>query len=375
MVPDAFEIETQPAGEDLTLVELRGILGARHAGELRRALGEAMRGSQRVRIDLQGIDFLDGGSAAVLADTWCARREAGVKIDFVGASDAVGAVLALYTARAPRHCTTTAPRHVAIFEHVGEAALSVLQLAREGLSFIGASSRSALRALRRPRSINWDDVPSLAERMGADGLPIVLLILGLVGLTTGYQAAIQLRKFGADVFISDLVGLSIARELGPLMTAIVLAGRTGAALAAELGTMRVSEEIDALRTLNLDPYRFLVFPRVIALVVMTPLLVLLADIVGIAAGGIVAVFQLELTARGYAAGVQDAVEAWDVGGGLLKSVVFGALIALIGCERGLSARGGAAGVGRATTSAVVLILFALIAVDSIFAVLFDYLGI
>src|SRR5262249_25812783 len=223
-------------------------------------------------------------------------------------------------------------------------------------------------------SANGSAAARLMERAGADGLPIVLLISFLVGLVTGFQAAIQLKQFGANIFVADLVALSITRELGPLMTAIILAGRSGAAFAAELGTMRVSEEVDALFTLGLDPYRFLVLPRVLALLVAAPLLTFLADVCGILGGLLVALLTLDLTVNSYLRETQSALELWDVGSGLVKSVAFGLVLGLIACQRGLAASGGAEGVGRATTSAVVTSLVAIVLTDAIFTVLFNAFG-
>jgi phospholipid/cholesterol/gamma-HCH transport system permease protein len=216
-------------------------------------------------------------------------------------------------------------------------------------------------------------------RAGVDALPIIILINFLVGLVVGFQAAVQLEQVGADILIADLVVLSVVRELGPLMTAIVVAGRSGAAYAAELGTMKVSEEIDALETLRLDPYRFLVLPRLIALVVMVPMLTLVADVVGALGGLVVAVFAMDLTVAAYLTeshfALVDLGSGHHVSSGLVKSVFFGAAIALIACQRGLVTQGGAAGVGRSTTSAVVTTLFVLILVDAGFTILghvFDF---
>src|SRR4029077_5855757 len=199
--------------------------------------------------------------------------------------------------------------------------------------------------LRRPRSVNWRDVPRFMERAGADGIPIVVMINFLVGVVTAFQAAVQLKQFGANIFVADLVGLSITRELAPLMTAIIVAGRSGAAFSAELGTMRVSEGIDALRTLGLDPYGFLVLPRVLTLVLVLPLLTILADVIGIAGGLLVAMLGLDITANAYLVETQKAVGLWDVFSGCLKTMFFGLAIALIACQRGLAVRGGAEGVG------------------------------
>jgi len=193
-------------------------------------------------------------------------------------------------------------------------------------------------------------------------------------MVTAFQAIVQLRQFGADIFVADLVALSVARELGPLMTAIIVAGRSGAAFSAELGTMAVSEEIDALRTLGLSPYGYLVYPRLIALLVVVPMLALVGDVCGILGGVFVSMLRLDITLSAYLQRTQQVLDLWDVGSGILKSVVFGWAIALVACQRGLATRGGAAGVGVSTTAAVVASLFALVVIDALFTVIFNLYG-
>jgi phospholipid/cholesterol/gamma-HCH transport system permease protein len=189
-----------------------------------------------------------------------------------------------------------------------------------------------------------------------------------------YQSALQLRQFGASIYVADLVGVSMTRELGPLMTAIILCGRTGAAFSAELGTMKVSEEVDALRTLGFLPLPYLVMPRILGLMAVAPLLTLLADAIGITGGLVVGSTMLDITPRAYWVETLSAVKPWDIWSGSLKSVVFAGAIALIACQQGLATSGGAEGVGRRTTSAVVSILFMLILLDAVFTVLFGALG-
>jgi phospholipid/cholesterol/gamma-HCH transport system permease protein len=225
--------------------------------------------------------------------------------------------------------------------------------------------------LREPRTIPWRDVLRVMERTGADALPIVGLISFLVGLVSAFQGAITLHQYGADIFVADGVAIGVTRELGPLMVAIVGAGRSGAAFAAELGTMRVSEEVDALRTLGLDPYRHLVFPRLLALTLMLPLLTVLGNFFAIAGGFVVGVGSLDITFGAWARETQNALTFAHVGSGLLKSFFFGAAIALVACQWGLATRGGAEGVGRSTTSAVVTSLFFLVIIDAAFTVLFN----
>jgi phospholipid/cholesterol/gamma-HCH transport system permease protein len=228
--------------------------------------------------------------------------------------------------------------------------------------------------VRQPRTVHLADLGSLIERAGSDGIPIVLLINFLVGAILGLQGAIQLHRFGGDYFLANLVGLSIVRELGPLMTAILVTGRSGAAYAAELGTMTVNEEIDALRTLGQDPQRFLVFPRVLALTFVLPILTILGDLLGTLGGLAIAVTYLQQPSVVYLQSLQQAVGLDDVATGLLKSVAFAVAIGLISCQRGLATRGGAAGVGRSTTSAVVVVIFVIIALDAVFTWVFSMLG-
>jgi len=329
--------------------------------------------TRRMEFDLSGVDHLDGAATALLLDLRSELVAAGAAAEIVGAQGPVLAMLQLYGAHPPRPSAKEPPVRIGVFDQIGREVLTTVGEARL-LDFIGDVSIAGAQALRRPSTINWADVPHLMERAGADGLPIVAMINFLVGMVTAFQAAIQLKQVGANIFVADLVGLSMTRELAPLMTAIIVAGRSGAAFAAELGTMRVSEEIDALRTLGLDPYQFLVFPRVLALMLVLPLLTIMADLVGIAGGLLVAMLTLDLTPSAYLIEVQRVVGLWDVFSGCLKTMFFGLSIALIACQRGLATHGGAEGVGRSTTSAVVTSLFAIVVLDAIFTVLFNAAG-
>lgn len=359
-----------------------GRAALRFAGELRfrqcfASWAEVRRLAQMpgrsVALDLSAIDHLDGAATALLLELRTELDRAGVTSEIVGAEGSVRAMLELYGAHPPQPSLQRPPMRIGMFDQIGRETLAMFGESK-GLDFVGDVVVAGAQALRRPSVVNWADVPKLMERAGADGLPIVLMINFLVGLVTAFQAALQLKQFGANIFVADLVGLSVARELAPLMTAIIVAGRSGAAFSAELGTMRVSEEIDALRTLGLDPYHFLVFPRVVALVLVLPLLTILADVVGIAGGLLVAMLGLDLTAHAYLIETQKALSLWDVSSGCLKTAAFGLNVSLIACQRGLSTHGGAEGVGRATTSAVVTSLFAIVVVDAIFTVVFNAFG-
>lgn len=229
------------------------------------------------------------------------------------------------------------------------------------------------RLCRAPFSPKGFRMPSTVAQMGkvgVDSIPIVFLIAFCVGMILALQAASQLRRFGATLYVADLVGISLTRELGPLMTAIIVAGRSGSAMAAEIGTMRVSEEIDALSVMGLNPVEFLVLPRVISLAVMLPCLTVLADAVGILGGVAIGTLGLEITAANYLGQTFHALSVKDIVTGLVKSLAFAVIIAMVGCFMGFRAEGGAEGVGRRTTASVVVAIFLLILCDLFFTALF-----
>ncbi len=242
------------------------------------------------------------------------------------------------------------------------------------LNLIGDIIRSSFKLLYSPRSIRWADFPEQFTLIGANALPISLLIVFLIGLITGYQGALQLKEFGADVFIADLISISITRELGPLMVAIIVAGRSGSAFTAEIGTMKVSEEIDALRVMGFNIVDFLVMPRLVAIVIAMPLIVILADLVGILGGLLASLTTLDITSVSYFNRMQVALGLNDVLSGLIKSCIFGLIIVVIGCFRGFQVSGGAESVGRYTTSSVVTSIFNIILIDALFTLLFPIIG-
>lgn len=224
-------------------------------------------------------------------------------------------------------------------------------------------------------SFRGRDLLAQLQQSGPQALPIVSLLSFLTGLIIAFISIIQLQKFAADIYVADLVGLVMTRELAAVMTGVIMAGRTGAAYAAQLGSMKVNEEIDALKTFGISPMAFLVLPRVVALVVMMPLLCILADIISIFGGMVVSVSVSDLSVKAYLIETQRAVSMTDVSVGVFKAGIFGIIIAIAGCYRGLNCGKDAASVGNATTSAVVTAITWIVIVDAVFAVLFHVLGI
>ncbi|MBN2195199.1 MAG: MlaE family lipid ABC transporter permease subunit [Polyangiaceae bacterium] len=371
----AFQIEFIDPVEGLAEVRVEGALTFADGGALWDRLRSKlpMAAKAGVRFDLSGLESIDGGAMALLVQAKWDLETSGTYCEFTGSTGAVAKLLALYDGDA-RAAPRTPRLHVGVLGHVGDSTLAAVRGTQVFLAFVGSMVLASGGVLRRPRTGNWRGLVPLVTRTGADAVPIVGLILFLIGFVMGFQSAVQLKEFGASIYVADLVALSMTRELGPLMTAIIVCGRSGAAFAAELGAMRVSEEIDALRTMGIGPLRFLVFPRVLALFLVLPVLTLLGDFVGILGGLLVGVVSLQLTITGYLNETLRALDLWDISQGLLKASVFGLAIGLISCSQGLAATGGAEGVGRRTTSSVVISLFALIVIDAAFTLGFYELG-
>jgi phospholipid/cholesterol/gamma-HCH transport system permease protein len=369
--PPSFSIDRGAEGGESGTVHVRGRLEFAEAAALwseAKALVVSAT-TPRVDFDLSKVEAVDGGAMALLVHLRNRLRTNGIESEFVGASRRVQDIVHLY--EGDLHLRPRRKRKAeSALSQIGRATVAVLVETQLVFAFFGQMLLSAAGTLRAPRTGNWGDVLPTIERVGADAVPIVVLINFLVGFVMAFQGAVQLKQFGANIFVADLVGLSVTRELGPLMTAIILSGRSGAAFAAELGSMKVSEEVDAMRTMGLGPIRYLVLPRTFALLLATPILVLLADVAGILGGLIVGVSSLDLTVVGYFLETKRAVSLWDVYSGLIKSGVFAIAISLIACQQGLATTGGAEGVGRRTTSSVVTTFFALVMLDAGFTVLF-----
>lgn len=257
---------------------------------------------------------------------------------------------------------------------VGEATMELTHKVRTMLQFVGEVVIGVMRVWKRPGKFRWRDCLDEMLQCGAMALPIVSVISFLVGVTLAYTGALVLRQYGGDIYVADLIGMAVCREMGAVMTAVVLAGRTGAAFAATLGNMKANEEIDALETLGISPVDFLVLPRMLALAVMMPLLTLYADALGILGGMTVASAVLNIPPAAYWVEMGTIVGLSDVSVGVIKALSFGLIVGFSGCLRGLQAERSAAGVGRAATSAVVTSILLIVVADAVFAVLFNVVG-
>jgi phospholipid/cholesterol/gamma-HCH transport system permease protein len=242
------------------------------------------------------------------------------------------------------------------------------------LAFVGECAMSAVGCVTHPARIRWRPILFNMRAAGIDALPIVGLLSFLMGIVVAYQGADQLRQYGANIFVADLVGLSMLREFAPLMTAIIIAGRSGSAWAAQIGTMAVTEEIDALRTLGIEPMELLVLPKIAALVLVLPLLTVFADVLGVIGGMLMAKAQLGVGYGDFLDRMVKAVSVTSYLVGVFKAPVFAAIIAVVGCFQGFGTRGGAQSVGTQTTRSVVQSIFLVIVADALFSISFSALG-
>ncbi|HVO27274.1 MAG TPA: MlaE family lipid ABC transporter permease subunit [Candidatus Margulisiibacteriota bacterium] len=370
----AYQLAVERDGLGAVDARVRGRIDIEEAQRLLDDMTAQLAGVRgEVRLDLSGVDYFDSGGGAVVFALRQRLARDGVALKISGSTPAIDGFLSLVDEEALLHPPHPAAlRAVSLTARIGGETLKVLSDFRKLVLFTGELILGLRDAVLHLDRMRWRETWLYMERTGLDGVPIVSLISFLMGLITAFQAAVQLEQFGADIYIANLVGLSITRELGPLMTAIIAAGRSGAAFAAEIGTMKVSEEVDALTTMGLDRTRFLVTPKVVALLLMLPCLTLVSDIVGILGGLTVGVLGQGLPMQVYVRQTRLAMRVWDVASGLIKSLAFAILIAGVGCLRGFQAETGAESVGRITTSAIVAGIFLIIVTDAVFTMLFHY---
>ena len=328
---------------------------------------------RRLVIDVRELGHWDSGLLAFLRHVEVACADRGVPVDLGNLPDGVRRLLDLAGPIGPTGRASPQPR-IGLLAAIGNSALSTTASTISAISLVGELAIGLARWLRAAADVRRSDLVEQIQHCGAEALPIVTVIAFLVGMILAYVGAIQLGKFGADIYVADLVTIAMTREMAPIMTGIVLAGRTGAAFAAEIGTMQGNEEVDALSTIGIRPIEFLVLPRVTALAVMTPVLCLYADAAGILGGVMVAGVSLNTTIQAFFAEILYASSFTNLAIGLVKGLVFGVLIGFTGCRRGLAAARSAAGVGHATTSAVVSGILQIIIADAVFAVVLNVLG-
>jgi phospholipid/cholesterol/gamma-HCH transport system permease protein len=324
-------------------------------------------------IDASDISALDTSGAWLLHRTARGLRAQGLAVRIEGLRPEFDALVQLIASRGVAPEKEAPPARPGPLATVGRKAWADARNAAEFLAFIGETFTVLLRSLAQPRRIRWRAILHNMQIAGFDALPITGLLSFLMGIVIAYQGADQLQRFGANIFVADLVGIAMLRELSPLLTAIIVAGRSGSAYTAQIGTMKVTEEIDALRTVGVVPQELLVLPKMLALIVVLPLLTVYTDITGILGGMLMARTQLNLTFEVFLQRLDEAIVMSTYLTGLSKAPVFAMIIALVGCFRGFETAGSADSVGTQTTISVVQSIFLVIVTDALFSIVFNFL--
>ena len=337
------------------------------------SLGAGLSGCRSVDVDLTHLDRIDG-TGAVLLGQLLDRLEAGGQRTRVveGHNSQAAQLIALYRGRGVAQLPA---RRMTLLAGIGAAAAMLPGKVTTVFDFIGRCAISLPRTMAAPGSVDWRSLPKLIQEIGADALLVTGAANLVVGIVVGLLGVSQLRRFGAVAYVPELVVVAHLRELGPLVTAIIVAGRSGAGLASEIATMKVSEEIDALRSMGFDPVRWLIVPRCLALVVTVPLLTWLGDALALVGGLAVTTVISRMTVRAYAVATANAITAGHLFGGLVKTPFLALVIGLIACDQGWATQGGAAAVGARTTTAVVLAIFGAIVVNALFTLFYALMGI
>jgi len=367
----AGALELREEGDALLFI-LSGRLDAQSTGQLWRQAfdGYDRKKPRRIGIDATKVDYCDGSGIGLIVEL---RRRQGQDTEILGLAPQFKSLLDLFPFE-PGEPLPPKPKSVPLTIEVGKGTWTLLQDLRQQIAFSGEMLANLLRALLKPHTVRWADTLRVAEAAGVNALPIISLMGFLIGLILAFQSAVPLKQFGAELFVADLVAISVVRELGPLMTAILLAGRSGSAFAAEIGTMKVNEEIEALTIMGLGPVRFLVVPRILAGVVVAPLLTVYFNLISLVGAGVV-VMSFGYPLVTYTNQVSHALTVTAVMSGLVKSFVFGIIVAGVGCQRGLATGTGAVAVGLSTTRSVVAGILLTILIDGIFSVVYYALGI
>ncbi|MGC2047823.1 MAG: MlaE family lipid ABC transporter permease subunit [Gallionella sp.] len=327
-----------------------------------------------VEIDSSAISALDTSGAWLLHRTVSELEQHGRSVRIIGLRPEFSSLLDLISARAVMPARLVQSKD-GLLASIGKLASYGLENLSGLLAFVGESAIALLRLIIQPRRIRWRVILHNLQTAGFEALPIVGLLSFLMGVVIAYQGADQLQRIGANIYIADLVGLTMLRELSPLLTAIIIAGRSGSAYAAQIGTMKVTEEIDALRTIGVSPQELLVLPKMLALVIALPLLTVYADMTGVIGGMIMASTKLDVSFVVFLDRLGDAISLSSFLTGIVKAPVFAVIIALVGCFQGFQVGGSADSVGRQTTLSVVQAIFLVIVADALFSVVFNWLKI
>ena len=371
--PD-MDIDITTSGSPVRLV-LRGALTIAQVSGLTRRL-DTIDATAPVVADLSGLERMDTAGAWALVTLRTRLEQAGQSLEISGASDQLVSLLKTVTDALPqpeteaRHPTTLRTR----IEAVGKAVVQTAQFLLALISFFGLFLARLARAVRHPSEFRLTALVHHCEDVGLRAVPIVALMSFLIGIVLAFQGSSQLRQFGAEVYVVNLLAISILRELGILLTSIIVAGRTASAFTAAIGSMKMREEIDAMRTLGLDPAMVLFVPRILALILMLPILGLVSDVMGLLGGGLMAWVDLGISPAMFVTRLVEGTDISHVAVGMIKAPFFAVIIGIVGCHAGMQVQSNAESLGRMTSSAVVTAIFAVIVADAVFSVFFAQIG-
>jgi phospholipid/cholesterol/gamma-HCH transport system permease protein len=341
-------------------------------GDIKRQISRQKLNS--VTIDFSEVYYLDSAAALAMVQIQKDNIAQNISCQLVNLNDEAKGIFSVIHEDALNHQPFKSLQDNDDFiRHVGQSYLDIIREFNNFVTFIGELLVAIFYIIRHPKTFRGKDVLFYIQRAGVDGLPIVAIIGALIGLIIAFMSYLQLKMVGANIYVPALVSFGMIKELGPLMTAILVAGRSGSAYAAEIGTMAVNEEVDALNTMGFDSVRFLAVPKVLATIIVLPILTIYADLFGILGGMIIGITSLDLTIQTYITQSIKSIKVFDIVTSLIKAGVFAALIASIGCHKGFQVRSGAQDVGKFTTSAVVAAIFLIVVADSIFAIMFYYI--
>jgi phospholipid/cholesterol/gamma-HCH transport system permease protein len=327
-----------------------------------------------LEIDFSGVSYIDSAAALSLIQIQKAATAQNIESSLLNLNDETKGIFSVIHEKALMQAPfKNEEKRDGLVTQIGAASINILQDSVNFITFTGELLAAIAYTILHPHSLRTKNVLFYMKRAGVDGLPIVGLISTLLGLILAFMSYLQLRSVGANIYVPSLVSFAMVKELGPIMTAILVAGRSGSAFAAEIGTMVVNEEVDALNSMGFDPIRFLAVPKVFAAVIVVPVLTIYSDFFGILGGLIVGITGLDLTAHTYIIQSLKTIQVFDVVTSLIKAAVFAAIIAGIGCQKGFQVRAGAQDVGKYTTAAVVAAIFLIVVADSIFAIMFYYM--
>jgi len=352
-----------------------GVWTARGLGELPQRLEAKQWPDGEIQFDLGEVQKLDTAGAWVLHRLFSQLRHSGHTVKLNNVPTEMASLLDLVARHGIEAIQIPRPHRPGGLETLGRSSVENVHNVLGLLDFLGQSWLAGLQLLAHPSRIRWRDIARDLGEAGHKALPIVGLLAFLLGIVITYQGGVQLQQYGASVFVADLVGLSTLRELAPIITAIIVAGRTGSAYTAKIGTMQVTEEVDALRSIGIQPMELLVLPKLLALVIALPLLTVYADVMGVLGGMVMAKVQLDISYTTFVDRLQVALTVKSYLVGIGKAPVFAAIIAIIGCYQGFQVSGSADSVGRHTTISVVHSILAVIVVDALFSIAFSYLDI